>query len=195
MRSVFERTVLLLLFGFALCLTIKLAVAEARLRFNPELASANQPRVAVTLNPRLAIAWIQLGLDAEANGNLAEAETDLLQAARVDRQYVPAWTLANFYFRRDDTAHFWPWARKAAARTFDDYRPLLRLADVLEPSPREVATRLGGSPPLLRAYMDVLIGAGRLDAAQEIATLLISHHDRSDAARLADLADRQRLAK
>jgi len=157
-RSVFERTVLLLLFGFALFLTIRLAVAEARLRLYPELAPPNQLRVAVTLNPRLAIAWIQLGLDAEGEGNLAEAEIDLLQAARVDRQYVPAWTLANFYFRRGDAANFWPWARKAAARTFDDYRPLLRLADVLEPSPHEVAIRLGGSPPLTRAYMDVLIG-------------------------------------
>ena len=194
MRSVFERTALLLLFGLALCLTIKLAASEARLRLNPELAPANQLRVAVSLNPRLATAWIQLGLDAEGEGNLAEAESDLLRAARVDRQYVPAWTLANFYFRRGDAANFWPWAEKAAERTFDDYRPLLRLADVLEPSPREVATRLGGSPPLLRAYMDVLIGAGRLDAAQEIAALLTSHHDRSDDARLADLADRRRRA-
>jgi len=157
---------------------------------NPELASANQPRVAATLNPRLAIAWIHLGLDAEAEGNLAEAEIDLLRGARVDRQYVPAWTLANFYFRRGDAASFWPWARKAAALTFDDYRPLLRLADLLEPSPREVATRLGGNPPLLRAYTDVLIGAGRLDAAQEIASLLAARHDPSDQSRLADLADR-----
>jgi len=191
-RSIFERTVLLLLFGFALGLTIQLAVAEARLRLNPEFATANQPRIAVTLNPRLAIAWIQLGLDDEALGNLAEAEIELLRAARVDRQFAPAWTLANFYFRRGDAANFWPWARKAASRTFDDYRPLLRLADAIELSPSEVAMRLGGSPPLLRAYMDVLIGAGRLDAAQEIAGLLILHHDPSDAARLADLADRQR---
>jgi tetratricopeptide (TPR) repeat protein len=189
-RSAFERTVLLLLFGFSICLTIRLGVAEARLRLNPELAPANQLRSAVSLNPRLAMAWIQLGFDAEAEGNLAEAEIDLLRAARVDRQYVPAWTLANFYFRRGDAANFWPWARKAAARTFDDYRPLLRLADVLEPSPREVATRLGNSPPLLRAYMDVLIGARRLDAAQEIASLLAARQDPADQARLADLADR-----
>jgi tetratricopeptide (TPR) repeat protein len=189
-----ERTVLLLLFGFAFCLTIRLIVAEARLRWNPELASSNQSRVAVSLNPRLAMAWIQLGLDDEAAGNLAAAESELLRAARVDRQYIPAWTLANFYFRRGDAVDFWLWARKAAARTFDDYRPLLRLADAMEPSPSEVATRLGGSPPLLRAYMDVLIGARRLDAAEEIAALLASHHDPSDAARFADLADRQRRA-
>ena len=190
MRVVLERTVLVLLFGLAFCLTIRLAVAEARLRLNPERASPYEPRVAVSLNPRLSSAWIQMGFDAEAEGNLAEAEIELLQAARVDRQYVPAWTLTNYYFRRGDSANFWPWARKAAAMTFDDYRPLLRLADLLDPSPRDVATRLGASPPLLRAYMDVLIGAGRLDAAQEIASLLAAHHDPSDQARLADLADR-----
>lgn len=186
MRSVVERTVLLLLFGFAFFLTIQLVIAEVRLRSSPQLA----PLAALGLNPRLSSAWIQMGLDAEAGGNLAAAEIELLRAARVDRQYVPAWTLANFYFRRGDAENFWLWARKAAAMTFDDYRPLLRLADVLEPSSREVATRLGDSPPLLRAYMDVLIGAGRLDAAQEIASLLAGRHDPSDQARLADLADR-----
>ena len=190
MRVVFERTVLILLFGFAFCLTIQLAVAEVRLRLNPALASPFEPRVAVSLNPRLSSAWIQLGLDDEAEGNMAEAEIEFLQATRVDHQYVPAWTIANYYFRRGNSANFWPWARKAAAMTFDDYRPLLRMADVLDPSPREVATRLGTSPPLLRAYMDVLIGAGRLGAAQEIASLLAARHDPSDQARLADLDDR-----
>ena len=190
MRSIFECTVLAVLFGFAFCLTIQLAVAEVRLRLNPALASPFEPRVAVSLNPRLSSAWIQLGLDDEAEGNMAEAEIEFLQATRVDHQYVPAWTIANYYFRRGNSANFWPWARKAAAMTFDDYRPLLRMADVLDPSPREVATRLGTSPPLLRAYMDVLIGAGRLGAAQEIASLLAARHDSSDQARLADLADR-----
>lgn len=190
MRSIFECTVLAVLFGFAFCLTIQLAVAEVRLRLNPALASPFEPRVAVSLNPRLSSAWIQLGLDDEAEGNMAEAEIEFLQATRVDHQYVPAWTIANYYFRRGNSANFWPWARKAAAMTFDDYRPLLRMADVLDPSPREVATRLGTSPPLLRAYMDVLIGAGRLGAAQEIASLLAARHDPSDQARLADLDDR-----
>ena len=190
MRSIFECTVLAVLFGFAFCLTIQLAVAEVRLRLNPALASPFEPRVAVSLNPRLSSAWIQLGLDDEAEGNMAEAEIEFLQATRVDHQYVPAWTIANYYFRRGNSANFWPWARKAAAMTFDDYRPLLRMADVLDPSPREVATRLGTSPPLLRAYMDVLIGAGRLGAAQEIASLLAARHDSSDQARLADLDDR-----
>ena len=195
-----------------LLLTIRLAVAEVDWRKNPQLAlrspfwlragnlvrynsSPNELRVAVRLNPRLASAWIYLGLDAEADGDLPEAEQDLLRAARVDRQYVPSWTLANFYFRRGDPEKFWPWAERAAALTFDDYRPLLRLADALETSPRTVAMRLAGGAPLLRAYLDLLIGEGRLDSAQEIADLLAasnaSRHDPGDQARLADFAARR----
>ncbi len=158
-------------------------------------SSPSELRAAVSLNPRLASAWIYLGLDAEADGDLPEAEKDLLRAARVDRQYVPSWTLANFYFRRGDTVKFWPWAARAASLTFDDYRPLLRLADALETSPREVVTRLAGGTPLLRAYLDLLIGAGRLDAAQEIARLLAARHDPADRARLADFAARQRRSR
>jgi hypothetical protein len=115
----------------------------------------------------------------------------LLQAARVEHQYLPAWTLANFYFRCGDSAKFWPWAQRAAALTYDDYRPLLRLADTLETSPQIVATQLGGDSRLLRAYMDLLIGLGQLDKAREIARLLEARHDPADRARLADLAKRE----
>jgi tetratricopeptide (TPR) repeat protein len=204
---IFARSALLLFLGSALLLVIRLAIAEADFRRNPAHAlltplwlraanlaqyesSPEELRAAVTLNPRLSSAWIHLGLDAEADGNLSEAEVDLLQAAHVDRQYLPAWTLANFYFRRGDAEDFWPWAARAAALTYDDYRPLLRLADALDSSPQNVATRLGGGAPLLRAYLDLLIGMQRLDAAQEIASLLSARHDPSDRARLADFADR-----
>ena len=206
-RPIFARTVLLLLFGSALFLTIRLAVAEEEFRRDPVhalhapswLSAANlarydfspeELRIAVSLNPRLSDAWIYLGLEAEADRNLSAAEDDLLHAARVDRQYLPAWTLANFYFRRGDPERFWPWARRAASLTFDDYRPLLRLAGVFESSPQEVAGRLGSDAPLLRAYLDLLIAAQRLDAAQPIARLLAARHDPSDRARLADFADR-----
>ena len=209
MRLIFARRVLLVLFGSALLLVIRLAVAEAEFRLDPEHAlnsrywlsaaslasyesSSDELRAAVSLNPRLSSAWIRLGLDAEADGNLPEAETDLLRAASVDRLYVPAWTLANFYFRRGDAAEFWPWAKRAAALTYDDYRPLLRLADTLETSPPLVATRLGGGAPLLRAYLDLLLGAGRLDSAQEIAGLLAARHDPADRDRMAALALRMK---
>ena len=170
------RSVLLLFFGSAVFFTARLAVAEAEFRLHPETAlhslswlraanldrdeaSPGELRAALTLNPRMSSAWIHLGLDAEAEGNPREAETELLQAARVDHLYLPAWTLANFYFRRGEEDEFWPWARRAARLTYDDYRPLLRLADALDTSPQRVALRLGGGAPLLRAYLDLLIGA------------------------------------
>jgi len=204
---IFARAVLLLFLGFAFCLTIRLAIAEADFRLDPRSALRSPPWIpaahfagfessreellaAVRLNPRLSSAWIQLGLTAEADGNLQEAERDLLQASRVDRLYLPAWTLTNFYFRRGDAARFWPWAEQAARLTFDDYRPLLRMADGLEKSPQRVATRLGGGASLLRAYLDLLIDAKRFDSAQQVADLLAACHDPADHDRLAAFAER-----
>ena len=212
MRLIFARSVLLLFLGSALFFVIRLAVADAGFRLDPESAlhasfwvsapwvraadlarygsSREELRAAVSLNPRLSSAWIQLGLAAEADRNPQEAELDLLQAARVDRLYLPSWTLANFYFRRGDPAKFWPWAERAARLTFDDYRPLLRLADAFETSPERVALRLGGGAPLLRAYLDLLINAHRPDSAREIARLLAARHDPADRDRLAAFAER-----
>jgi hypothetical protein len=204
---IFARSVLLLFLGSALFLVIRLAVAETEYRRDPGTAlhslfwlrAANLDRyesspvelhAALSLNPRLSPAWIHLGLDAEADGNLREAEMDLLHAARVDHLYLPAWTLANFYFRRGDADGFWLWAKQAARLTYDDYRPLLRLADALDTSPQRVALRLGGGAPLLRAYLDLLINAQRLDSAQEVARLLAALHDPADRARLAAFAER-----
>ena len=82
-------------------------------------------------------------------------------------------------------------AQRAAALTSDDYRPLLRLADTLDPSPGVIATRLRGRAPLLRAYLDLLIGEGRLDSAQQIAHLLAARQDPADRARLAAFVERQ----
>jgi tetratricopeptide (TPR) repeat protein len=205
-RLIFARSVLLVFFGAALFFTVRLAVTEAEFRLDPEHAlcspywlsaadlaryesSPEELRAAVSLNPRLSSAWIQIGLDAETNGNLPEAETDLLRAARVDHLYAPAWTLANFYFRRGDEEKFWTWAERAAALTSDDYRPLLRLADALETSPSRVAARLGGGAPLLRAYLDILINAHRLDSARQVAGLLAQRRDPVDHDRLAAFAE------
>ncbi len=93
---------------------------------------------AVALNPGLSKSWIALGLRREFEGNTAEAERSYLDAARWDSQFLPAWTLANFYCRRQDTAHFWPWARHAAQMSYEDIRPLLRLAFSLTSNPNVV---------------------------------------------------------
>src|SRR5436305_198803 len=57
---------------------------------------------AASLNPRASAARIRLGLAAEMRSDFPAAQRWLEEAARIDRQFEPRWTLANFYFRRQD---------------------------------------------------------------------------------------------
>jgi len=178
------RPILLLSLNAAMIQTARVGWTEMVLRANPPTRETQLHR-ALDQNPRLSSAWITLGIEAERAGDAAGAERMLLEAARVDRQFLPAWTLANFYFRRGDDANFWPWAKRASGLTFDDYRPLLRLCDHLDPDASRVVGRLSGGPPVLRAYLDLLIEQHRADVAQEVARLLRAYHDPADRARLA----------
>ncbi len=154
------------------------AVFEERLaELDPEHTREALER-AVTLNPRASDAWMDLG-----------SEHDLLEAARVDHQFLPAWTLSNFYFRSGNRSAFWTWAARAAALTYDDFRPLLRLCDQFESDPDRLLEHFGTSERLRLAYLDFLIGENRLDAAQVLARGLM--RDRSNDPHLIDLADRQ----
>jgi len=150
-------------------------------------------RAALAANPRFVYAWIGLGLALEQNAP-DEAERSLLEAARLDRQLLPAWTLANFYFRQDNHPEFWQWAARAAARTYDDYRPLLVLGDRLEKNPQALLENLSAGPELTRVYLDFLIGAGRLEAAQRAARALLHFGDPADRERILSLASRQSAA-
>ena len=71
-------------------------------------------RAAVSVNPRDSAAWIALGLEAERAGDMDQAARCLLEAEKVDRQYLPAWSSANFFFRREDGVQFWRAAARAA---------------------------------------------------------------------------------
>ena len=146
---------------------------------------------ALRLNPRSSQDWITTGLAAERSGDLTEAESKLLKAAAIDRQYLPAWTLANFYFRHRRGTEFWTWARRAAELTYDDYRPLLLLAHELEPNVATALTQLGADLPLLRADLDYLVQRDRLDDAQQAARLLLARKTKIDTPRLTAFADVQ----
>ena len=150
--------------------------------------AAMQPPAA---NPRLASRWVDLGLDAERQGRLDQARDDLLQAAGLDKRYLPAWTLANFYLRLGDAENFWPWARRAALLNYDDLRPLLQLAHAMEPDAPPAVQRLGGGERLLRADLDYLIEQSRFDQAQQVARLLLARGSPQDRPRLIETAGRQ----
>jgi tetratricopeptide (TPR) repeat protein len=148
-------------------------LAEQEIEQDGETAQAFWQEAA-RLNPRSSRAWIALGLAAERGEDFAEAERHFLKAAEVDRQYLPAWTLANFYFRRGDRQDFRPWARLAAARCYGDMTPLIKLCDRMDPG------RLGGlgdSSVIDRTYLDLLIHESRLDDAQRVARKMLARDD------------------
>jgi hypothetical protein len=148
-------------------------------------AEAQYLTQALEANPRLTSARVALGLLEEGRGDFVSAEQTLLQATRYDRRYLPAWTLANFYFRRENAESFWQWARRAAQLNNDNPRPLLRLASLEEPDPKIVLNRLQAGDNIAYAYLDLLIGAGRLDSAQALVPILLQ----SKAVRKSQLVD------
>ena len=77
---------------------------------------------AARVNPLSSEPRIRLGLAAETRGDFGKAETWLLDAAHVDRQFEPRWTLANFYFRRERWDEFWRWMRAALEMSYGDRR-------------------------------------------------------------------------
>jgi hypothetical protein len=160
---------------------------QALAELDPAHARAALER-AVQTNPRSSAAWIALGLLEEASGD-PSAEQSLRQAAVMDHQYLPAWTLANFYFRRADQQQFWRWADRAASLSYDDFHPLLRLADQFEPDPRRMLAHFQNAPRLRAPYLDFLIGENRLNAAQQVARAMSK--ERANDPYLIGLADRQ----
>jgi tetratricopeptide (TPR) repeat protein len=205
-----------LFFGFAALAVIRLAVADTISRQDTPAAigraitlewpvpsaeleqtlaevDPGNAREALTraakANPRSSPVWIALGLAEEAGGEFSNAERSLKKAAQVDRQYLPAWTLANFYFRRTNRDRFWVWADRAASLAYDDFRPLLRLADQFEPDPVRMLAHFQDARRLRPPYLNFLIGENRLEEAQQVARGMVD--DRANDPHLIDLADRQ----
>jgi len=162
---------------------------ERLAELDPERAKAILEE-SLELDPRRGSGWIELGLLAEREQDAAGAERALLEAARCDRRYLPAWTLANFYARRGNQAAFWEWAGRAAGMSFDDFPPLLRLAERFEPDPLELLARLGTSSRMEREYLGDLMARRQFNGAQQVAMRLAERHDPGDAPRFATLASR-----
>ncbi len=139
-----------------------------------------------------AQADIELGLQYESEGNYRRAEELLLDAFDVDHTYLPRWSLANFYFRRDNMPAFWAWARKAAEMPADDVRPLFALCWRVEPDPEKISGAiLNDNPALIRQYLDFLLAKDQLEAAAKIAPRLLRIGDaNSDRALLFAVVNR-----
>jgi hypothetical protein len=190
-------------FAFALGATLRLviyerarplAIGDARhledLAARPPTSARDTLRTAVRLNPRDSTAWMALGLAAERDGAMEPAAHYFLAAENVDRQYLPAWTSANFFFRSGNDAQFWRAATQAAAMSYDDPAPLIELADHRQPNAIATLGRLGDSARLERGYLYFLIAQSRWSEAEEVGARLSSRGDAQDRELLLNFTDR-----
>jgi len=145
---------------------------------------------ATELNPSDANSWIELGLRLEESGRFADAEHYLLRAASEDRQFLPRWTLANYYFRRGDTARFLVWAKSAAEMVYGDATPLFRLCGSLGEDGR-LLDRLQILRPDVRAgYLSYLVTADRVDVIMPAARTVVAEGRDADVPVLLAACDR-----
>jgi tetratricopeptide (TPR) repeat protein len=129
---------------------------------------------AARVNPLSSAPRIRLGLAAEARGDLSGAEKWLLDAASVDRQFEPRWTLANFYFRRERRSEFWKWIRAALDVSYGDRRLAFDLCWRMSQNAEEVlAQAIPERREVLAAYLYYVtdqrrgaVGAAALKLAQ-----------------------------
>ena len=101
---------------------------------------------------------------------------------------MPAWTLANYYFRRGDPQQFRKWARRAAELIPGDVDPLLVLCDRMDRG-----NALGMLPDQRKfdwAYFDFLIRRDRMEDAERVANTLAARHEAEDLRRLAAFTTR-----
>jgi hypothetical protein len=199
-----------LILVFAAMTAIRLAVAEARFRqdtpgsvraaialqrstpsaeyferlaeLDADHAQEQFEHVVRDINPRASAAWMELG-------QLGGGESALLTAAEVDHQYLPAWTLANFYFRQGNRDAFWRWIDRSASLMYDEYPPLFQLCEQFEQDPARTLAHFRDARRMRPPYLKYLIAQNRLDAAQTVAREMAA--DRANDPHLIDLADRQ----
>jgi len=144
---------------------------------------------AARVNPLASEPRIRLGLAAEARGEFAVAEKWLLDAARVDHQFEPRWTLANFYFRQERPDEFWKWIRSALEVSYGDRRLAFDLCWRMTQTADEVLARaIPDKHDVLAAYLYYVMDR-RHDAVGPAALKLGNLHDRSDLPQLEFACD------
>jgi hypothetical protein len=165
---------------------IRLAPGDADIRLRLAGYSADALKAAAALDPGNADTWVRLGLAAEMRGDARAAESYMLEAARVSRQFAPRWTLASYYFRRGDRTHFWPWANEALAVGYGDLDALFELCWKMSPDGREIrALAVPDRAPVLNAYTHFLVRTGRLPASEPVAGALAAAATRDDLSTLS----------
>jgi len=151
---------------------------------------ANGIERAAEADPYNANVWMHAGLQAEMDGDVAAAEQDLLRAARLSRQYEPRWALANFYLRRGDAEHFWPWAKSALEWSYGDRNLLFQLCWSMQGDASVILDRaIPDDSVVLRDYLRYLLHNHQWPAALAVAQKLEPQASAQDRELLLGYAD------
>jgi len=157
------------------------AISPDRAEYEFALSQLDTPRIVahlertIALDPYFTKARIALALEVEIAGNAVRGEQILLEAARHDRQFAPAWALADFYVRTNQPEKFWPWARTAAEISYGDLRPLFDLCFLISDDSTIVLHRMAVSQSVQRKLLGYLITHNRLPDAHAVASRMV--HD------------------
>jgi len=137
---------------------------------------------AVRLSPYNAAAWMDIGMRFELAGDHIAAERALLEAARRDRTFQPAWTLANYYCRRQNLREFATWMRRAASISYEDPKPLFELCRRASDDQKFILDEtLPSTGRILRAYLEYLVARNLWEDAAPVADRLTAQANSADA--------------
>lgn len=144
---------------------------------------------AAGLAPLSSAPRIRLGLAAETSGDFPAAERYLLEAARVDRQFEPRWTLANFYFRQTRADEFWKWMRAALNVSYGNRMRAFDLCWRMSQDAQEIFERaIPIQSEVLGAYLAYLLEQHR-SVAGPVAVRLAAMRDTEYTALLEAACD------
>ncbi len=144
---------------------------------------------AARVNPLSSAPRIRLGLAAETRGDFLKAEAWLLDAARVDRQFEPRWTLANFYFRQERRDEFWKWMRAALENSYGERRLAFDLCWRVSQDSEELLSRaIPDQHDVLATYLYYVMELHR-DAVGPVALKLVSLGNAVDVQELESACD------
>jgi tetratricopeptide (TPR) repeat protein len=170
---------------------LKLAAAQQAAGADPTAAL----EAAAALDPGNADALARLGVAAEMRGDLRTGESRLLEAAHASHQFAPRWALANYYFRRGDPAHFWPWARESLLLGYGDLKPVFRLCwDMSQDAGLIFERAIPARREVLDAYVWFLMQRGQLAASEPAAMKLAALDTIEGQPTLVAWCDRQLAA-
>jgi hypothetical protein len=152
----------------------------------------------VELSPREAMYHSRLGLALEAQGDLEQAEKELVLGTQLSRKYEPRWDLLNFYFRRSNWERFWPVVAEALPISWGERSPLFELALQAEGGQGRLQQVLPARRDVRFNYAVFLISKGDMTAAAPFISELaatVQPEEKSTLLYWMDLLLQKRMVK